>query len=417
MSSGEAISEMNDNKTGKRKAEGRSLTFSPRRENKPQMRSKLPERDQYIKSKLTDNDHVNHTATSHGQLEKFDRQSTSFSMVRRRPNKKQIQTSPSQKLNQLLLGKLSMTENKIKDTELGLKKLEDLLSETEQKLGCATGEKLSFVENLRKLLDSYDDKKSKMGELLSKNADLSETITDLNKRIVENSDFYQKEQVRFKNQIDTKEIENQRLRENIEKLTTEKKDMFKRVNELQVHLDHRAKLPKAICQECRMEIQNHILGTNSASHREYEEKSNHHHKSSHLKSLNRCRSAESSGKHHRQRKPIKSDSEIHNTSQHPVSSPTPLPSRVGLVSSARGNSNISTSSILSGKSSKMGQSRMNNSEKSTHRITEYENPRSNTNISSSSSFLSFANESEDILPGEWSRESTLMSFANSTYSR
>jgi hypothetical protein len=433
---------MSDIKVAKQKTEGRSLNVSPRRDNKPQMR-KLSERDQYIKPRLTDNEQFNpQTATLYGQLQRQHtaldllRQSTNVSTVKRRANRKQIQLSPSQKLNQLLQGKLSLSENKIKDTELSLKKLEDLQSETEQKLGSITGEKLSFIDNLRKLLDSYDDNKSKMEEQINRNTVLSTTITELNDRIVQNSDFYRKEQVKFKNQIDTKEIENQKLLDNIEKLAAEKAALLERVDKLEGDLNHLAKPPKAICRECKTEIQNSTLSTNSIN----QEKTYYHLKSSHSRTLDRCQSAESSARHHRVRKLIKSDSEIHNTSELTNNSLRPLSSRVrfgnspcsnsnlstsnssrsnsnlSASNSSRSNSNLSASSTLLGTSYKMGHSRKD-SVKSGHGISEHENQRSNTNISSSSSFLSFANESEDALTGEWSRESSVLSFANSTYSR
>ncbi|XP_062577293.1 uncharacterized protein LOC134239148 [Saccostrea cucullata] len=414
----------------------RTLPFtSPRRETRA---GRVTERD--AKLRLEDNERVNHTSVSHDKLERQStmlKSSLNSSTVRRRPNKKPNQTiASSQKLNQLIIGRPNMTDNKVKDTDSCLRQLEDLYSQAEQVLGCTKEEGLCFVEVFRRLLEGYDAKSSRIEGLLVEKADLSKRVMDQEERIEENSEYYKKEQAKFKNQIDQKDVENQRLDDTITKLKGEKTELFQKLNRLQEQLEEAAIKPqKSYCQECRTEILEPVFSLESKDVTEFEKEIGQNSISSKMKNLDRCHSEETPSRNFVVRKPTKSDSETLIKSELPDSGP-PSPRHDFLCDSSQSTPRSSVklteteisgrdhsdpvASILLRPSVQHRDLQVDNLQSTTEMFcrssSRHHYLRSNTEISSSSSYFSFANQSEYSGPGLWSRESSSLSFANSTYS-
>lgn len=252
---------MNDSRTGKRKV---ILLPSPRKDVKL---GKIPEKDSITKLKQTDNATVNISRNYTTLLEQvteqavpqlsFVRQRTNVSSqnTKRRPNRKANPVPPSQMLNQLLIGKENMTGNKVKDVESSYKQLEDLYKETIEKLTCPENENLSFLELFKLLVDLYDASKKATDELSSKNKDYNEKITELEQRISENAEFYQKERGKLKNQLDEKDVEIQRLWSKNERLITEKQEQSERLKKLEKELDQKDTMSKDVCPECQLKSQ------------------------------------------------------------------------------------------------------------------------------------------------------------------
>lgn len=413
---------MNDSRTGKRKV---FLLPSPRKDVKL---GKIPEKDSITKLKQTDNATVNISRNYTTLLEQvteqavpqlsFVRQRTNVSSqnTKRRPNRKANPVPPSQMLNQLLIGKENMTGNKVKDVESSYKQLEDLYNETIEKLTCPENENLSFLELFKLLVDLYDASKKANDELSSKNKDYNEKITELEQRISENAEFYQKERGKLKNQLDEKDVEIQRLWSKNERLITEKQEQSERLKKLEKELDQKDTMSKDVCPECQLKSQmkscseldttdSMALALNIIEIMKQPQTSNSMRSNGSLPT-NEFRS-----------QLVKSDSEISES----IESLRPLSSRASILSSELNVSRNSSAKSCRIKSSKQSKRKttsikhldpwMANSEKPGSSMAW--NSRSNTEISFCSSHISFANQSAASLNGHWSRESSDLSFANS----
>lgn len=413
---------MNDSRTGKRKVF--SLP-SPRKDVKL---GKIPEKDSITKLKQTDNATVNISRNYTTLLEQvsdqpvpqlsFVRQRTNVSSqnTKRRPNRKANPVPPSQMLNQLLIGKENMTGNKVKDVESSYKQLEDLYNETIEKLTCPENENLSFLELFKLLVDLYDASKKANDELSSKNKDYNEKITELEQRISENAEFYQKERGKLKNQLDEKDVEIQRLWSKNERLITEKQEQSERLKKLEKELDQKDTMYKDVCPECQLKSQmkscseldttdSMALALNIIEIMKQPQTSNSMRSNGSLPT-NEFRS-----------QLVRKDSEILES----MESPRPLSSRASILSSELNVSRNSSAKSCRIKSSKQSKTKttsikhldpwMANSEKPGSSMPL--NSRSNTEISFCSSHISFANQSAASLNGHWSRESSDLSFANS----
>ncbi|XP_061183280.1 uncharacterized protein LOC133191549 [Saccostrea echinata] len=410
----------------------RTFTFtSPRREARA---GKTTEKEQSVKQRLEDNEKVNHISASYDKLERQPtllKSSINSSTVRKRPNKKPNQNIPSsQKLNQFIIGRSNMTDNKVKDTDMCLRRLEDLYSETEQVLGFTKEEGICFVELFRKLLEGYDAQKSRIKELLTEKAVLSMKVDDQDRRIDENSEYYKKEQAKFKNQIDQKDVENQRLDETIKKLTEEKSELFQKINELQEQLEDATKPQKGYCHECKTEMMEPVFSLNSKDDTEFQKEIGQYRTSSQVININRCHSEEFPSRNPKVRKPTKSDSETLNKSEAPSSGPpsprdnflsdlpqSSLSSSIELYDTDISRQETVTDIVLISSFQHNGLENLQSTKDFLCRpLSRHHNIRSNTEISSSSSYFSFANQSEYSGTGLWSRESSSLSFANSTHS-
>lgn len=413
---------MNDSRTGKRKVF--SLP-SPRKDVKL---GKIPEKDSITKLKQTDNATVNISRNYTTLLEQvsdqpvpqlsFVRQRTNVSSqnTKRRPNRKANPVPPSQMLNQLLIGKENMTGNKVKDVESSYKQLEDLYNETIEKLTCPENENLSFLELFKLLVDLYDASKKANDELSSKNKDYNEKITELEQRISENAEFYQKERGKLKNQLDEKDVEIQRLWSKNERLITEKQEQSERLKKLEKELDQKDTMYKDVCPECQLKSQmkscseldttdSMTIALNIIEIMKQPQTSNSMRSNGSLPT-NEFRS-----------QLVRKDSEILES----MESPRPLSSRASILSSELNVSRNSSAKSCRIKSSKQSKTKttsikhldpwMANSEKPGSSMPC--NSRSNTEISICSSHISFANQSAASLNGHWSRESSDLSFANS----
>lgn len=417
---------MNDSRTGKRKVF--SLP-SPRKDVKL---GKIPEKDSITKLKQTDNATVNISRNYTTLLEQvterpvpqlsFVRQRTNVSLLhcsqntKRRPNRKANPVPPSQMLNQLLIGKENMTGNKVKDVESSYKQLEDLYNETIEKLTCPENENLSFLELFKLLVDLYDASKKATDELSSKNKDYNEKITELEQRISENAEFYQKERGKLKNQLDEKDVEIQRLWSKNERLITEKQEQSERLKKLEKELDQKDTMYKDVCPECQLKSQmkscseldttdSMAIALNIIEIMKQPQTSNSMRSNGSLPT-NEFRS-----------QLVRKDSEILES----MESPRPLSSRASILSSELNVSRNSSAKSCRIKSSKQSKTKttsikhldpwMANSEKPGSSMPL--NSRSNTEISFCSSHISFANQSAASLNGHWSRESSDLSFANS----
>lgn len=413
---------MNDSRTGKRKVF--SLP-SPRKDVKL---GKIPEKDSITKLKQTDNATVNISRNYTTLLEQvsdqpvpqlsFVRQRTNVSSqnTKRRPNRKANPVPPSQMLNQLLIGKENMTGNKVKDVESSYKQLEDLYNETIEKLTCPENENLSFLELFKLLVDLYEASKKANDELSSKNKDYNEKITELEQRISENAEFYQKERGKLKNQLDEKDVEIQRLWSKNERLITEKQEQSERLKKLEKELDQKDTMYKDVCPECQLKSQmkscseldttdSMAIALNIIEIMKQPQTSNSM-RSNGRPSTNEFRS-----------QLVRKDSEILES----MESPRPLSSRASILSSELNVSRNSSAKSCRIKSSKQSKTKttsmkhldpwMANSEKLGSSMPW--NSRSNTDISFCSSHISFANQSAASLNGHWSRESSDLSFANS----
>lgn len=413
---------MNDSRTGKRKVF--SLP-SPRKDVKL---GKIPEKDSITKLKQTDNATVNISRNYTTLLEQvsdqpvpqlsFVRQRTNVSSqnTKRRPNRKANPVPPSQMLNQLLIGKENMTGNKVKDVESSYKQLEDLYNETIEKLTCPENENLSFLELFKLLVDLYDASKKANDELSSKNKDYNEKITELEQRISENAEFYQKERGKLKNQLDEKDVEIQRLWSKNERLITEKQEQSERLKKLEKELDQKDTMYKDVCPECQLKSQmkscseldttdSMAIALNIIEIMKQPQTSNSMRSNGSLPT-NEFRS-----------QLVRKDSEILES----MESPRPLSSRASILSSELNVSRNSSAKSCRIKSSKQSKTKttsikhldpwMANSEKPGSSMPL--NSRSNTEISFCSSHISFANQSAASLNGHWSRESSDLSFANS----
>lgn len=417
---------MNDSRTGKRKVF--SLP-SPRKDVKL---GKIPEKDSITKLKQTDNATVNISRNYTTLLEQvteqpvpqlsFVRQRTNVSLLhcsqntKRRPNRKANPVPPSQMLNQLLIGKENMTGNKVKDVESSYKQLEDLYNETIEKLTCPENENLSFLELFKLLVDLYDASKKATDELSSKNKDYNEKITELEQRISENAEFYQKERGKLKNQLDEKDVEIQRLWSKNERLITEKQEQSERLKKLEKELDQKDTMSKDVCPECQLKSQmkscseldttdSMAIALNIIEIMKQPQTSNFMRSNGSLPT-NEFRS-----------QLVRKDSEILES----MESPRPLSSRASILSSELNVSRNSSAKSCRIKSSKQSKTKttsikhldpwMANSEKPGSSMPL--NSRSNTEISFCSSHISFANQSAASLNGHWSRESSDLSFANS----
>lgn len=411
---------MNDSRTGKRKVF--SLP-SPRKDVKL---GKIPEKDSITKLKQTDNATVNISRNYTTLLEQvsisdqpvpqlsFVRQRTNVSSqnTKRRPNRKANPVPPSQMLNQLLIGKENMTGNKVKDVESSYKQLEDLYKETIEKLTCPENENLSFLELFKLLVDLYDASKKATDELSSKNKDYNEKITELEQRISENAEFYQKERGKLKNQLDEKDVEIQRLWSKNERLITEKQEQSERLKKLEKELDQKDTMSKDVCPECQLKSQmkscseldttdSMAIALNIIEIMKQPQTSNSMRSNSSLPTSQL----------------VRKDSEILES----MESPRPLSSRASILSSELNVSRNSSAKSCRIKSSKQSKTKttsikhfdpwMANSEKPGSSMPW--NSRSNTEISFCSSHISFANQSAASLNGHWSRESSDLSFANS----
>lgn len=417
---------MNDSRTGKRKV---FLLPSPRKDVKL---GKIPEKDSITKLKQTDNATVNISRNYTTLLEQvteqpvpqlsFVRQRTNVSLLhcsqntKRRPNRKANPVPPSQMLNQLLIGKENMTGNKVKDVESSYKQLEDLYNETIEKLTCPENENLSFLELFKLLVDLYDASKKATDELSSKNKDYNEKITELEQRISENAEFYQKERGKLKNQLDEKDVEIQRLWSKNERLITEKQEQSERLKKLEKELDQKDTMSKDVCPECQLKSQmkscseldttdSMAIALNIIEIMKQPQTSNSMRSNGSLPT-NEFRS-----------QLVRKDSEILES----MESPRPLSSRASILSSELNVSRNSSAKSCRIKSSKQSKTKttsikhldpwMANSEKPGSSMPL--NSRSNTEISFCSSHISFANQSAASLNGHWSRESSDLSFANS----
>lgn len=413
---------MNDSRTGKRKVF--SLP-SPRKDVKL---GKIPEKDSITKFKQTDNATVNISRNYTTLLEQvsdqpvpqlsFVRQRTNVSSqnTKRRPNRKANPVPPSQMLNQLLIGKENMTGNKVKDVESSYKQLEDLYNETIEKLTCPENENLSFLELFKLLVDLYDASKKANDELSSKNKDYNEKITELEQRISENAEFYQKERGKLKNQLDEKDVEIQRLWSKNERLITEKQEQSERLKKLEKELDQKDTMYKDVCPECQLKSQmkscseldttdSMTIALNIIEIMKQPQTSNSMRSNGSLPT-NEFRS-----------QLVRKDSEVLES----MESPRPLSSRASISSSELNVSRNSSAKSCRIKSSKQSKTKttsikhldpwMANSEKPGSSMPC--NSRSNTEISICSSHISFANQSAASLNGHWSRESSDLSFANS----
>lgn len=417
---------MNDSRTGKRKVF--SLP-SPRKDVKL---GKIPEKDSITKLKQTDNATVNISRNYTTLLEQvsdqpvpqlsFVRQRTNVSLLhcsqntKRRPNRKANPVPPSQMLNQLLIGKENMTGNKVKDVESSYKQLEDLYNETIEKLTSPENENLSFLELFKLLVDLYDASKKATDELSSKNKDYNEKITELEQRISENAEFYQKERGKLKNQLDEKDVEIQRLWSKTERLITEKQEQSERLKKLEKELDQKDTMYKDVCPECQLKSQmkscseldttdSMAIALNIIEIMKQPQTSNFMRSNGSLPT-NEFRS-----------QLVRKDSEILES----MESPRPLSSRASILSSELNVSRNSSAKSCRIKSSKQSKTKttsikhldpwMANSEKPGSSMPL--NSRSNTEISFCSSHISFANQSAASLNGHWSRESSDLSFANS----
>lgn len=413
---------MNDSRTGKRKVF--SLP-SPRKDVKL---GKIPEKDSITKLKQTDNATVNISRNYTTLLEQvsdqpvpqlsFVRQRTNVSSqnTKRRPNRKANPVPPSQMLNQLLIGKENMTGNKVKDVESSYKQLEDLYNETIEKLTCPENENLSFLELFKLLVDLYDASKKATDELSRKNKDYNEKITELEQRISENAEFYQKERGKLKNQLDEKDVEIQRLWSKNERLITEKQEQSERLKKLEKELDQKDTMSKDVCPECQLKSQmkscseldttdSMAIALNIIEIMKQPQTSNFMRSNGSLPT-NEFRS-----------QLVRKDSEILES----MESPKPLSSRASILSSELNVSRNSSAKSCRIKSSKQSKTKttsikhldpwMANSEKPGSSMPL--NSRSNTEISFCSSHISFANQSAASLNGHWSRESSDLSFANS----
>lgn len=411
---------MNDSRTGKRKV---ILLPSPRKDVKL---GKIPEKDSITKLKQTDNATVNISRNYTTLLEQvsisdqpvpqlsFVRQRTNVSSqnTKRRPNRKANPVPPSQMLNQLLIGKENMTGNKVKDVESSYKQLEDLYNETIEKLTCPENENLSFLELFKLLVDLYDASKKANDELSSKNKDYNEKITELEQRISENAEFYQKERGKLKNQLDEKDVEIQRLWSKNERLITEKQEQSERLKKLEKELDQKDTMSKDVCPECQLKSQmkscseldttdSMAIALNIIEIMKQPQTSNSMRSNSSLPTSQL----------------VRKDSEILES----MESPRPLSSRASILSSELNVSRNSSAKSCRIKSSKQSKTKttsikhfdpwMANSEKPGSSMPW--NSRSNTEISFCSSHISFANQSAASLNGHWSRESSDLSFANS----
>lgn len=309
-----------------------------------------------------------------------------------------------------------MTGNKVKDVESSYKQLEDLYNETIEKLTCPENENLSFLELFKLLVDLYDASKKANDELSSKNKDYNEKITELEQRISENAEFYQKERGKLKNQLDEKDVEIQRLWSKNERLITEKQEQSERLKKLEKELDQKDTMYKDVCPECQLKSQmkscseldttdSMAIALNIIEIMKQPQTSNSMRSNGSLPT-NEFRS-----------QLVRKDSEILES----MESPRPLSSRASILSSELNVSRNSSAKSCRIKSSKQSKTKttsmkhldpwMANSEKPGSSMPW--NSRSNTDISFCSSQISFANQSAASLNGHWSRESSDLSFANS----
>lgn len=417
---------MNDFRTGKRKKEVQSFTLpSPRKDARL---GKIPEKDSITKLKQTENATMNisrnYTTLSEQITEQpvpqlsLVRQRTNVSgqNTKRRSSRKANPVPPSQMLNQLLTGKENMTGNKVKDVESSYKQLEELYNETKEKLTCPQNENLSFIELFKFLVNLYGASKSANNELSSKNNDHVEKITELEQRISENAEFYQKERGKLKNQIDEKDVEIQRLLSKNEKLIKEKQEQLERLKKLEKEIDQKDTISKGVCPECQLKSQRKSCSEQDTT-------------DSMTVALNiiemmkqpqtppSMRSNGSLPTNEFRSRLVISDSEIFDS----MESPRPLSSRASIKSSALSVSRNSSAKSYRRKSSKQSKTTTTSIKQLDPWMASSEKPspmpgnsRSNTDISICSSHISFANQSAASLNGHWSRESSdLPSFANS----
>lgn len=307
-----------------------------------------------------------------------------------------------------------MTGNKVKDLESSYKQLEELYCETMEKLACPKHENLSFLKLFKLLVNLYDASKLASEELSSKHKNHDEKITELEQRISENAEFYQKERGKLKNQIDEKDVEIQRLLGKIERLMKEKQEQSERLKKLEEEVDQKDTMSNRVCPECQLKRQRKSCSEQDTTDSmtlslDLIQQINSPQTTHTMKSNSSLPTTEFKGRL------VKSDSEIFNG----IESPRPLSSRASILSSALSISrNSSANKCYRVKSSKQNRTKTNNYKYYDPAwVASFEKPssmpgnsRSNTEISICSSHFSFANQSD----GHWSRESSdLSTFANS----
>lgn len=410
---------MNENQTIKLKR-GQSLILpSPRKDDKL---GKIPEDDQIVKLKPTDNVR---TSVARGQNSvqpstqaRLARQSTNLSIInaKRRPNKKpDLQVPTSQKLNQLLIGKEALTGNKMKDVENSYKQIEVLYMEALPKLGnlIDISENICFLELFKELVEQYENANTK----LQNNEDLNMKNTELENRIREFSEYNKKECGKLKNQIDEKGVENQRLVDVIQRLEEENKEKSEKINDLQAQIVQAAKFSQVVCPECKA-----ISQGDSKDCRVHEangkEKDTEQHQQQQYPPLIHSMGSFSA---RNTRRIVKSDSESY-TILHSSKPLKPLSAGRDLLSSPLSTPRSSTprsstlrlSSLSPNKISRRKALKDTTTEmQSWDILTQQEdhwNTRSNTEFSYSSSHISFANKSVSSLSS--SRENSELSFVN-----
>ena len=416
---------MNENQTIKLKR-GQSLILpSPRKDDKL---GKIPEDDQIVKLKPTDNVR---TSVARGQNSvqpstqaRLARQSTNLSIInaKRRPNKKpNLQVPTSQKLNQLLIGKEALTKNYTKDVENSYNKIEALYMEALPKLGnlIDISKNISFRELFKELVEQYENANTKIDELLQNNEDLNMKNTELENRIQEFSEYNKKECGKLKNQIDEKGVENQRLVDVIQRLEEENKEKSERINDLQAQIVQAAKFSQVVCPECKA-----ISQGDSKDCRVHEangkEKDTEQHQQQHYPPLMHSMGNFST---RNTRRIVKSDSELYTILRSPkpfkplsagrdlLSSPLSTPRSSTPRSSTPRLSSLSPNKISSRKALKDTTTETQSVDILTQQEDHW-NTRSNTEFSYSSSHISFANKSVSSLSGHSSRENSELSFVN-----
>lgn len=421
---------MNDFRTGKRKKEVQSFTLpSPRKDAKL---VKIPEKDSITKLKQTENATMNisrnYTTLSAQVTEQpvpqlsLVRQRTNISgqNTKRRSSRKANPVPPSQMLNQLLTGKENMTGNRVKDVESSYKQLEELYNETKEKLTCPRNENLSFLELFKLLVNLHDASKLANDELSSKNKDHVEKITELEQRISENAEFYQKERGKLKNQIDEKDVEIQRLLSKNEKLIKEKEEQSERLKRLEKEMDKNDTMSKGVCPECQLKSQRKSCSELDTCTDSMTLALNIIEIMKQPQTPHSLRSNGSLPTNEFRSQLVRSDGEIFDS----MESPRPLSSRASILSSALNVSRNSSAKSYRIKSSKQSKTKTTSIKHLDPWMASSEKPssmpgnsRSNTEISICSSHISFANPSAASLNGHWSRESSeLSSFANSSCS-
>ena len=416
---------MNENQIIKLKR-GQSLILpSPRKDDKL---GKLPEDDQIVKLKPTDNVR---TSVALGQnlvqpptQARLARQSTNLSIInaKRRPNKKpNLQVPTSQKLNQLLIGKEALSGNKMKDVENSYKQIEALYMEALPKLGnlIDISENITFLELFKELVEQYENFNTKFDELLQNNEDLKMKNTELENRIRKFSEYNKKECGKLRNQIDEKGVENQRLVDVIQKLEEKNKEKSEEINDLQAQIVQAAKISQVVCPECKATSQ-----SDSKDCRVHEangkEKDIEPHQQQQYPPLIHSMGSFSAGN---TRRIVKNDSELYTVLRSPkplkplsagpdlLSSPLSTPRSSTPRSSIPRLSSLSPNKISRRKALKDSTTETQSMDILTPQ-EDYWNTRSNTEFSFSSSHISFANKSVSSLSGHLSRENSELSFVN-----